>query len=115
MSPRARQTSRTIPRTGGGVGVRSKPSRAVATARTMADCAVVRELRVLLTHTYCWPEVRRGAERYIHELGAALVDAGHEVQIIATAPHAAKGSVLDVPVQRLRRRDGPARYQEFGP
>jgi phosphatidylinositol alpha-mannosyltransferase len=81
----------------------------------MADCAVVRELRVLLTHTYCWPEVRRGAERYIHELGAALVDAGHDVRIVATAPRAAKGTVLDVPVQRLRRRDGPERYREFAP
>src|SRR5439155_20665061 len=93
---------------------RSKPSsRVLATPRTMADCAVVRELRVLLTHTYCWPEVRRGAERYIHELGAALVDAGHDVQIIATAQRASKGTVLDVPVQRLRRRDGPTRYGEF--
>ena len=81
----------------------------------MADCAVVRELRVLLTHTYCWPEVRRGAERYIHELGAALVDAGHDVKIIATAPRSAKGTVLDVPVQRLRRRSGPERYREFAP
>jgi phosphatidylinositol alpha-mannosyltransferase len=82
----------------------------------MADCAVVRELRVLLTHTYCWPEVRRGAERYIHELGAALVDAGHDVRIVATGPRPAKGTVLDVPVQRLRRRAGNApRYREFAP
>lgn len=79
----------------------------------MADCAAVRALRVLLTHAYCWPEVRRGAERYIHELGAALVDAGHEVQIVATAPEASSGTILDVPVQRLRRRRGPARYGEF--
>ncbi|HVT77697.1 MAG TPA: glycosyltransferase family 4 protein [Acidimicrobiales bacterium] len=81
----------------------------------MADCAVVRELRVLLTHTYCWPEVRRGAERYIHERGAALVDAGHDVRIVATAPQPSKGTVLDVPVQRLQRRTGPTRYGEFAP
>ena len=81
----------------------------------MSDCRPVREtpLRVLLTHTYCWPEVRRGAERYIHELGAALVDAGHDVQIVATAPRPSSGTVLDVPVQRLRRRSGPTRYGEF--
>lgn len=77
----------------------------------MADCAVV--LRILLTHTYCWPEVRRGAERYIHELGAALVDAGHDVAIVATAPIASEGTVLDVPVRRLRRRQGPKKYGEF--
>ncbi|HUR76466.1 MAG TPA: glycosyltransferase family 4 protein [Acidimicrobiales bacterium] len=79
----------------------------------MADCAVVRALRVLLTHAYCWPEVRRGAERYIHELGAALIDAGHEVQIVATAPQPSSGTVLDVPVTRLPRRVGPTRYGEF--
>ncbi|MEY2425971.1 MAG: phosphatidyl-myo-inositol alpha-mannosyltransferase [Actinomycetota bacterium] len=77
----------------------------------MADCAVV--LRILLTHTYCWPEVRRGAERYIHELGAALVDAGHDVQIVATSPTPSTGTVLDVPVKRLRRRQGPSQYGEF--
>ena len=92
----------------------------------MADSPVVRELtkrrtadartkplRVLLTHAYCWPEVRRGAERYIHELGAALVDAGHDVQIAATATTPSSGTVLDVPVRRLRRRRGPARFGEF--
>lgn len=94
----------------------------------MADCAAVREtashrggsnrarsLRVLLTHAYCWPEVRRGAERYIHELGAALVDAGHDVQIVATAPTPSSGTILDVPVKRLRRRLGPPRYGPFAP
>jgi phosphatidylinositol alpha-mannosyltransferase len=56
--------------------------------------------------------VRRGAERYIHELGAALVDAGHDVQIVATAPTPSNGTVRDVPVRRLRRRSGPSRYGE---
>jgi phosphatidylinositol alpha-mannosyltransferase len=69
---------------------------------------------VLLTHTYCWPEVRRGAERYIHELGAALIDAGHDVQIVATSPSPSSGTVLDVPVRRLKRRRGPKRYGDFG-
>ncbi len=80
----------------------------------MADSTVVREsLRILITHTYCWPEVRRGAERYIHELGAALIDAGHDVHIVATAPEPSAGRVLGVPVRRLRRRRGPTRYGEF--
>ncbi|MEY2469223.1 MAG: hypothetical protein QOF21_1921, partial [Actinomycetota bacterium] len=33
-------------------------------------------MRILLSHVYSWPEVRRGGERYLHELGAALVEAG---------------------------------------
>src|ERR1044071_3283466 len=42
-------------------------------------------LRVALTHAFCWPEVRRGGERYLHELAAALARRGHDVTIIAGA------------------------------
>jgi phosphatidyl-myo-inositol alpha-mannosyltransferase len=63
-------------------------------------------LRVLLTHVYGWPEVRRGAERYLHELAAALLRAGHRPHILVTAPTAARDTVLGVPVRRLKRRLG---------
>lgn len=36
-------------------------------------------MQVALTHAFCWPEVRRGAERFVPGLGAALVRRGHEV------------------------------------
>ena len=42
-------------------------------------------MRVAFTHAFCWPEVRRGAERFIQELGAALVERGHEVTILSAA------------------------------
>ncbi|MDP1793565.1 MAG: glycosyltransferase family 4 protein [Acidimicrobiales bacterium] len=61
-------------------------------------------MKILLTHVYSWPEVRRGGERYLHELGAALARAGHEVRIVSTAPEASSDEVLGVPVLRYRRR-----------
>ncbi|HEY3728275.1 MAG TPA: glycosyltransferase family 4 protein [Solirubrobacteraceae bacterium] len=36
-------------------------------------------MRIALTHAFCWPEVRRGAERFLPELAAALHRRGHEV------------------------------------
>jgi phosphatidylinositol alpha-mannosyltransferase len=69
--------------------------------------------RVVLTAATCWPEVRRGGERYLHELAAALRRAGHDVRIVSTAPTASSDQVLEVPVQRLRRRE-LARYGELG-
>lgn len=73
-------------------------------------------LRVLLTHIYSWPEVRRGGERYMHEVGAALRAAGHEVRIESTAPIASYDEVIGVPVRRLARREGDAlRYRELAP
>ena len=42
-------------------------------------------VRIAFTHAFCWPEVRRGAERFTQELGAALVERGHEVTILSAA------------------------------
>lgn len=66
-------------------------------------------MRILLSHVYAWPEVRRGGERYLHELAAALQAAGHEVRILTTAPRPGTGTVLGVPVTYLRRRRLPGR------
>jgi glycosyltransferase involved in cell wall biosynthesis len=61
-------------------------------------------MRIALTHVYCWPDVRRGAERYTHELAAGLRRAGHQVQIVSTAAVPGRDVVLDVPVRRYRQR-----------
>jgi glycosyltransferase involved in cell wall biosynthesis len=62
-------------------------------------------LRIALTHVCAWPEVRRGTERYLHELGAALVAAGHDVSILTTAPGPPhRGEERGVPVRYLARR-----------
>jgi glycosyltransferase involved in cell wall biosynthesis len=70
-------------------------------------------LRVVLTHVYAWPEVRRGGERNLHELAAALGDAGHRVSILSTAPTPGRGRILGVDVTYLRRR-GRALSRRFG-
>jgi len=44
-------------------------------------------MRIAMTHPFCWPEVRRGAERYIPSLAAALVRRGHEVTFFSSARH----------------------------
>ena len=68
-------------------------------------------LRIVLSHTYCWPEVRRGGERYLHEVGAALARAGHSVKILSTASAPGHGSELGVPITRLRTRSlAPGRF-----
>jgi glycosyltransferase involved in cell wall biosynthesis len=70
-------------------------------------------LRVVLTHQFCWPEVRRGGERYLHELAAGLQRAGHRVRILSTAGRPGSDPELGVPVRRLRPRPWLAR--RYGP
>lgn len=66
-------------------------------------------LSLVLSATSAWPEVRRGGERYLHELAAALARRGHRVRILTTAPRAGHGEVLGVPVTALPRRRWPRR------
>jgi len=61
-------------------------------------------LRIVLTHVYAWPEVRRGGERYLHEVAAGLQAAGHRVSILSTSPTPSRGNVDGVDVRYLRRR-----------
>lgn len=51
-------------------------------------------MHVAVVHPYPWPEVRRGAERYLDDLAAYLAAAGHEVTIV-TGTHDAPGSTVD--------------------
>jgi len=61
-------------------------------------------MRVALLHPTYWPEVRRGAERLVHDLAGWLVQAGHDVTVLTT--HRAKTSTAEengVRVARMRR------------
>lgn len=61
----------------------------------------------LLTPTY-WPEVRRGTERVVHDLGVALAERGHEVTVLTTHPRAQEESGEDgMRVVRSRRPPQP--------
>jgi glycosyltransferase involved in cell wall biosynthesis len=61
-------------------------------------------MRIALTNATCWPEVRRGAERFIPELGAALVRRGHEVVHFSSAWKPVNGVEAGVRTVEFRRR-----------
>ena len=70
-------------------------------------------MRVALATPTYWPEVRRGAERFVHELAHGLAARGHEPVIVTTSPRA-QGTTREegigvvrawrAPDARLRRR-----------
>lgn len=65
-------------------------------------------MRIAITHAFCWPEVRRGAERFVPELGAALVRRGHEVMHFSAARqpgHAVENGVQTIRVRRFFEDD----------
>lgn len=61
----------------------------------------VRPLRIALVHPYSWPEVRRGAERYLDDLAWYLGASGHQVHVITgtraepSRVHTAEGVVVE--------------------
>ena len=73
-------------------------------------------MRIAFTHAFCWPEVRRGAERFIQELGAALVRRGHEVTILSAGFDPVDSTLDGVRTVRLRRfrDDGLGHEADFG-
>ncbi len=71
-------------------------------------------MRIALSSVYGWPDVRRGGERYLHELAAALVRAGHDVRVLTTGRRPGHDRVLGVPVRRVpRRRLAPRRFGDL--
>lgn len=61
-------------------------------------------MRIALTHAYCWPEVRRGGERFLPSLGAALARRGHDVVHLSSAWEPGTEVVEGVSTVRLPRR-----------
>ena len=68
-------------------------------------------LSIVLSHVVAWPEVTRGAERYVHELGAALQARGHRVRILTTSERSRRDLVLGVPVRGFARGPLPGRLR----
>lgn len=68
-------------------------------------------LQIALTHPTCWPEVRRGSERFLHEFSHFLAARGHQVTVISTVPSV--GGVEDNGLVRrlLLPRTAPFRLQ----
>jgi phosphatidyl-myo-inositol alpha-mannosyltransferase len=72
-------------------------------------------MRIALLQPCYWPEVRRGTERIVHDLGSLLADRGHDVTLITSHPAARTVAVEDgIRVIRTRRppRPGPLRWYE---
>jgi len=61
-------------------------------------------VRIALTHAYSWPEVRRGAERFLPSLGAALARRGHEVTHFSSAWEPGRETMGGLTTIRLARR-----------
>lgn len=71
-------------------------------------------MRIALLHPTYWPEVRRGSERLIHDLGSALASRGHDVTILTSHPGPAARATEDgVEVIRARRLPEPRRLQFY--
>ena len=60
-------------------------------------------MRIALTHAFCHPEVRRGAERFLPALGAALARRGHDVTHYSAAWDAGRSVENGVKTIRMRR------------
>ncbi|MEJ0017333.1 MAG: glycosyltransferase family 4 protein [Acetobacteraceae bacterium] len=57
-------------------------------------------MRIAVTHPTCWPEVRRGSERLLHDLAHWLAGRGHAVTVISTGDGPG-GTERDGEVERL--------------
>ena len=73
------------------------------------------QLRVALLSPCFWPEVRRGGERFVHELGAGLNARGHRTRLITSHRGGLeRGEEAGLPVLRLPRPpDGRLERRRF--
>jgi phosphatidylinositol alpha-mannosyltransferase len=61
-------------------------------------------MRIALLQPAYWPEVRRGTERVVHDLGTQLADRGHDVTLITSHPAPPSVALEDgITVARARR------------
>lgn len=59
-----------------------------------------------MLHPTYWPEVRRGSERLIHDLGTGLASRGHQVTLFTTHSGPRSRAMEDgIRIVRIRRRD----------
>ena len=65
-------------------------------------------LKLLITHPYYWPYVRRGAEGYIYGLSQYLSKRGYEIEIITSKPGKSETTVYkDIPVHYWHQFENP--------
>ena len=72
-------------------------------------------LRIAIVHPFPWPEVRRGAERYLDDLSRYLAERGHEVVVITgTHGRGRRDQRSDGVTVRYRRHLPPGPIARFG-
>ena len=69
-------------------------------------------MRVALATPTYWPEVRRGAERFVHELAQGLLARGHEPVIVTTTPRR-PGRRVEDGVEVVRAWRAPVEREGF--
>jgi hypothetical protein len=70
-------------------------------------------MRIALVHPTYWPEVTRGSERFIHDLGSYLSRRGHEVTVL-TAHRGRPTRSREDGMTVIRGRRPPARLHPKG-
>lgn len=68
-------------------------------------------MRLAITHATCWPEIRRGSERMLADMGRVMAARGHDVTVLSTTPDLPQGGEErrgEVRHLFLPRRDPPA-------
>src|SRR3954471_12439899 len=74
-------------------------------------------MRLALVHPVYWPEVHRGSERIVHDLGTALARRGHEVTLLTSHPgpttESIEAGMLVVRARRPPRLPGMGLYELF--
>ncbi len=70
-------------------------------------------IRVALVHPTYWPEVRRGSERFIHDLAADLSRRGHEVSVL-TGHRARRSRAVEDGFEVIRGWRPPTRLRPAG-
>lgn len=78
---------------------------------------MAQRLRIALVHPFCWPEVRRGGERLLHDLAWYLARAGHQVELITGSWAGASVTEEDGVVVRRHQLHDPSvlRRRRLGP
>jgi phosphatidylinositol alpha-mannosyltransferase len=71
-------------------------------------------VRIALVHPHCWPEVRRGGERYLSDLAWSLHGAGHEVHVLTGTDGPSRDSVEGGIVYRRFRHLRPSSFERRG-
>lgn len=71
-------------------------------------------LRIALVHPFPWPEVRRGAERYLSDLTWFLSEDGHEVDVVTGTGGPSRVDLVDGVRTRRRHLLGRRRLEHVG-